>query len=151
MSTPGSVVFFSLLDRHYSRLAQWVTRPLATSTFALLAGGSSLGSSLTSTMERETEGAGRGGWGAGGPTEGVTTTLPLQGKILDLGIYSFVSYYLVMPMGSAEVVGGKGCRGRLTTGLTRVTPPRLMLLATPSLRMICVPGVMGVPGGGADV
>ena len=32
-------------------------------------------------MERETEGAGRGGWGAGGPTAGVTTTLPLQGKI----------------------------------------------------------------------
>ena len=64
-----------------------------------------------------------------------------------------------MPMGSAEVVGGKGWRGRLTTGLTRVTPPRLMLLppprlmllATPSLRMIWVPGVMGVPGGGADV
>ena len=54
-------------------------------------------------------------------------------------------------MCSAEEVGGKGWRGRLTTGLTRVTPPRLMLLATPSLRMIWVPGVMGVPGGGADV
>ena len=54
-------------------------------------------------------------------------------------------------MGSAEVVGGRGWRGRLTTGLTLVTPPRLMLLATPSLRIICVPGVIGVPGGGADV
>ena len=59
--------------------------------------------------------------------------------------------YLVIPIGSVEVVGGRGWRGRLTTGLTLVTPPRLMLLATPSLRMICVPGVMGVPGGGADV
>ena len=62
-----------------------------------------------------------------------------------------LTQYLVMPMGSAEVVGGRGWRGRLTTGLTLVTPPRLMLLATPSLRMICVPGVIGVPGGGADV
>ena len=44
-------------------------------------------------MERETEGAGRGGCGAGGPTEGVTTTLPLQGRILDFGSYSLVSYY----------------------------------------------------------
>ena len=62
-----------------------------------------------------------------------------------------LTHYLVMPMGSAEVVGGRGWRGRLTTGLTLVTPPRLMLLATPSLRMIWVPGVIGVPGGGADV
>ena len=71
----------SLLDRHYFQgLAQWVTSP-ATSTLALLAGGS-LGISLTSTMDRETEGAGNGGWGAGGPTAGVTTTLPLQvGKL----------------------------------------------------------------------
>ena len=59
--------------------------------------------------------------------------------------------YLVMPMGSAEVVGGRGWRGRLTTGLTLVTQPRLILLATPSLRIICVPGVIGVPGGGAEV
>jgi hypothetical protein len=93
-----------------------------------------VGISLTSTMDRETEGAGNGGWGAGGPTAGVTTTLPL-----------------VMPIGSTEVVGGSGWRGRLTTGLTLVTPPMLMLLATPSLRMIWVPGVIGVPGGGADV
>ena len=61
------------------------------------------------------------------------------------------SFYLVMPIGSTEVVGGRGWRGRLTTGLTLVTPPMLMLLATPSLRMIWVPGVIGVPGGGADV
>ena len=41
-----------------------------------------MGISLTSTMDRETEGAGNGGWGAGGPTAGVTTTLPLQvGKL----------------------------------------------------------------------
>jgi len=85
-------------------------------------------------MERDTEGAGRGGWGAGGPTAGVTTTLPLV-VVCDL----------------EAVVGGRGWRGRETTGLTLVTPAMLRLLAMPSLRIIWVPGVMGVPGGGAEV
>ena len=47
---------------------------------------------------------------------------------------------------------GTGCRGRDTMGLMltqflAATPP----LATPSLRMICVPGVMGVLAGGREL
>ena len=54
--------------------------------------------------------------------------------------------------------GGSGWRGRETMGLivtpleTRDTFPfPIMLLATPSLRIIWVPGCMGVLGGGAEV
>lgn len=122
-----------------------------------MAGGSSgRGASSISTMERDTEGAGRGGWGAGGPTAGVTTTLPLQGGGEEVqkgdgeGEKSEV-WYLVVVCDLEAVVGGRGWRGRETTGLTLVTPAMLRLLAMPSLRMIWVPGVMGVPGGGAEV
>jgi len=120
----------------------------AASNFILLLSGSSkslspsLGSTLTSTIERDTLGTGSGGGGAGGPLEGVTTTLPL-----------------VIEIGSELEFCGSGCRGRDTIGLM-VTPLEtreilpvfpMMLFAIPSLRMIWVPGCMGVLGGGAEV
>ena len=55
----------------------------ASSLILLLSGSSkslsaSLESTLTSTIDKETLGTGKGGGGAGGPLEGVTTTLPLK-------------------------------------------------------------------------
>jgi len=91
---------------------------------------------VTSTMERETLGAGSGGGGADGPLLGVTTTLPLD----------------IDRVSVCET--GTGCRGRDTIGLmlTRgncawATCP----LATPSLKIIWVPGVIGVLTGGNEV
>ena len=65
-------------------------------------------------------------------------------------------FYLVIDMVSVCDCG-TGCRGKDTMGLmltqlagpalTPATPP----LATPSLRMIWVPGVMGVLAGGIEV
>ena len=64
----------------------------------------------------------------------------------------FEDSYLVMERGSCTLACGSGWRGSDTMGPTLATPgARLMLFATPSERMIWVPGVMGVPGGGAEV